>query len=257
MKLHYAQYGNHPDHLIILHGLFGSERNWTQAAKILSRLMTVIVPDMRNHGQSPHHPEHTIESMRHDIEELTDQLHIGRFFLLGHSMGGYVAMDYTLAHPEQINGLIVEDIAPRAYPNRGLLNIISALSAIDLSKITDKKQADLKLSAAVPDPAVRQFLLTNLTRTGDHLSWRINLPALRKFIENEFESYQTNENAQFRGPSLFIGGADSPYRIWEYTALIQQYFPASEIETIPGAGHWPHHEQPQVFAESVTRFITK
>ncbi len=257
MKLHYGHYGSGIETLIILHGLFGSERNWMRAVKSLGGHFAIIVPDMRNHGQSPHHPVHTIAAMRTDIEELAFDLNLEKFFLLGHSMGGYVAMDFALRHPERISGLIVEDIAPRSYPSRGILSLINALSSMNLSRITDKKQADFELTAAVPDAAVRQFLLTNLASRGGRLYWRIHLPALRDFVENEFESYQKNENARFRGPSLFIGGADSPYRIRQDADLIHRYFPAAEIETIPGAGHWPHYEQPELFVESILRFTGK
>ena len=255
MRLHSVRYGNHADHLLILHGLFGSERNWTQVARILMEHFTVIIPDMRNHGQSSHHPEHTIEAMRRDIEELSDNLNLSRFFLLGHSMGGYVAMDYALNHPGRISGLIVEDIAPRSYPNQNLLAIIEAMQSVDLSLFADKKEVDRLLTSSIPNPAVRQFLMTNLFRSGGQLTWRINLPALKEFVKDELRSVDFEYQKQFFGKTLFIGGGKSPYRIWENEQTIRKYFPHAQIEIIERADHWVHYDALDVFCETIIRFI--
>lgn len=255
MRLHSVTYGNHADHLIILHGLFGSERNWTRVARILTEHCTVIIPDMRNHGQSSHHSEHTIEAMRRDIEELSDDLNLKKFFLLGHSMGGYVAMDYVLNHPGRISGLIVEDIAPRSYPNQNLLAIIEAMQSVDLSLFADKKEVDRLLTSSIPSPAVRQFLMTNLVRSDGQLSWRFNLQALKEFIIDEFRTVDFNCQKQYPGKTIFIGGGKSPYRIWEEKQSIKDYFPFAQIEIIERADHWVHYDALDVFCETIIRFI--
>ncbi len=255
MRLHSVKYGNHTDHLIILHGLFGSERNWTRVARILMEHCTIIIPDMRNHGQSPHHPEHTIEAMRRDIEVLSDELKIKRFFLLGHSMGGYVAMDFALKHPDRISGLMVEDIAPRSYPNHNLLSIIDAMQSVDLDRLSDKKDADRILTSPIPKPAFRQFLLTNLIRSDSGLAWRFNLSALEKFVKDDFRSIVHGLHEPYTGRSLFIGGRQSPYRIWEDESLIRKHFPFAQVEVIEESDHWVHYDAVQVFCETITRFI--
>lgn len=255
MKLHYTEYGEGPIRLMILHGLMGSERNWTGIAKALGASMRVIVPDLRNHGQSPHADEHTVASMRQDVLELADQLTDAPLFFLGHSMGGYVAMDIACRHPERLHGLIVEDIAPRSYAT-GLTGILNAMAALDLANLRSKSEVDSRLSAAVPRGEVRKFLLTNLQTVNGHLSWRINIPALIRFTKEDLIQNMFTPDLRYAGPSLFIGGGSSPYLLTDDEPLIRRHFPNAEISIIQNADHWVHYDAPDSFMRLILKFVT-
>ncbi len=254
MKLHTIEYGSGPRTLVILHGLLGSAQNWHSAARMLEPKMHLVIPDQRNHGVSPHDAEHTIETMRHDLEECVDHLKLKKFFLLGHSMGGHVAMNFAFHHPERLNGLIVEDIAPRAY-GTGLKEIVSAMSEVDLSQFKEKKSIGTALQDKIKSSVTRQFVLTNLVRHHDRLSWRVNLHALGKFADHEIARFSMNETHRFDGPTLFIGGTKSIYDISKEKVLIKRYFPAARIVMIKGAGHWLHYEAKEKFCELVLKFV--
>jgi pimeloyl-ACP methyl ester carboxylesterase len=255
MKLHFVEYGkNHRKTVIILHGLLGSERNWHTIAKKLSEHYHLLIPDQRNHGVSPHDPVHSIVSMREDLEVFVDEHIHHRFYLIGHSMGGHVAMNYAFYHPETLNALIVEDIAPRSY-GTGLVEIIQAMESVDLSRFKEKKQVEHELEDGIRNKDVRQFVMTNLVRHHDQLSWRVNLPALKHFAENEIVRFKAHDYHQFNGPTLFIGGERSQYNLRKDEKLIRKHFPQAQIEMVDDAGHWIHHESPGRFYELVTNFI--
>lgn len=255
MKLHFVEYGS-PKTLVILHGLLGSERNWYSVAKKLSDHYRLIIPDLRNHGVSPHDPEHSIVAMRKDIEALVDRLHLHEFYLLGHSMGGHVAMNYAFAHPERVKALIVEDIAPRSY-GTGLIEILTAMNAVDLNLYKEKKQVEVALAEGIKNPAVRSFVITNLVRDHDRMYWRVNLPALTEFAANEIVRFKASENDRFHGPTLFVGGEKSMYNLRDDAELIAKHFPSSALEMIPDAGHWIHHEKADVFCQIVMDFLNR
>lgn len=255
MKLHYTRAGEDSTRLMILHGLFGSERNWLSVVRELSPRFTIVVPDLRNHGQSPHHPEHSIPAMRRDIEELSEELGWSSFALLGHSMGGYVAMDFALHHPDAIEALIIEDIAPRTYPNDTLGTVIQAMRSVDFHRAKTKSDVDKQLSLFIPDPIIRQFLLTNINSSSQPMTWRIHLVALENFVRSEFSGIQFPKDRIYDKPTLFIGGMNSPYRLDREGDLIRQYFPRAIIEMIPDAGHWPHYEQKEHFIALIKDFI--
>ncbi len=255
MKLHFVEYGQgHRRTVVILHGLLGSERNWHTVARKLSDHFHLLIPDQRNHGVSPHDPLHSIVAMREDLEHFVDE-HVHRpFYLIGHSMGGHVAMNYAFYHPETLHALIVEDIAPRSY-GTGLIEIIRAMEDIDLSRYNEKKQVEIALEPGIPSKGVRQFVITNLVRHHDQLSWRVNLPALKHFAENEIVRFKAHDYHQFAGPTLFIGGENSQYLLRKDEGLIRKHFPKAHIEMVPDSGHWIHHENPGRFLDLVTQFI--
>ncbi len=254
MKLHYSEYGGPKWTLLILHGLLGSERNWHTVARRLTPDFHMIIPDLRNHGQSGHDEEHGIQVMCDDIEELVEDLDLDPFFLLGHSMGGHVAMEYAYRHPGRLKGLVIEDIAPRGYAS-GLVDILEGMSALHLSNYREKKHVEEALRTAIPDPAVRHFVLTNLVRNGDRLYWRVNLPALLEFTQNEIRRFESTPGDVYDGPTLFVGGMNSKYRLDADEHVIRRHFPTAEIRMVENAGHWIHHEAADVFCDIVKRFL--
>ena len=254
MKLHYVIYGEGPRQLVILHGMLGSERNWHTVARRLSNKFRLIVPDQRNHGVSPHHPEHSIEAMRQDLEELIESLQLESFCLLGHSMGGHVAMNYAFLHPKRVRALVIEDIAPRSY-DTSLVGIIDAMSALDLSQFKAKKEVEKALKAGIENPDVRNFVITNLVRDHDHLRWRINLDALRQFAAQEVVRFKADPAWKYDGPTLFIGGAKSAYKVSDERNLILEHFPKAQIAMVKNAGHWVHHEATDSFCRLVSGFL--
>lgn len=256
MKLHYVEYGGEETPLVILHGLLGSERNWHSVAKRLAPHFHLIIPDLRNHGVSGHEEDHSISSMCDDVEELVDDLDLEPFFLLGHSMGGHVAMHYAYRHPGRLKALVVEDIAPRSY-HTGLVDILEAMAAVDLSQYREKRLVELALRSGIPDSAIRHFVLTNLVRDNDRLYWRVNVQALLDFARNEVSRFQANPGDLYDGPTLFLGGMNSMYRLDHDEDVIRQHFPSAEIRMVPDAGHWIHHEAPDAFCDVVTRFLQR
>lgn len=255
MKLHFVEYGKgRKKTVIVLHGLLGSERNWHSVARRLSEHFHLLIPDQRNHGVSPHDPVHSIVSMREDLEVFVDEHVHNSFYLIGHSMGGHVAMNYAFHHPGTLKALIVEDIAPRSY-GTGLIEIIQSMEDVDLTQFKEKKQVEHVLENKIRSKGVRQFVMTNLVRHHDVLSWRVNLPALKHFAENEIVRFKAHDYHEFQGPTLFIGGENSQYNLRKDEILIRKHFPQARLEMVDHAGHWIHHENPDRFYELVCKFI--
>ncbi|RKZ97963.1 MAG: alpha/beta hydrolase [Gammaproteobacteria bacterium] len=251
MKLHYQIVGSGRP-LVILHGLFGSSDNWRGLAKQLAKQVQVITVDLRNHGYSPHSQNQNYQLMTDDLAELFDELNLQNVDIIGHSVGGKVAMAFAQRYQNHVNKLVVVDIAPRQYKNEHQ-QIFEALLAVDLTLYLKRTEVDEVLTKTLPDRAVRQFLLMNLELENEKLTWKINLPAL-------FENYP-----QFLEPvclddeitvsSCFIRGARSSYVQDDDKVLIRTTFPNSEICTIDQAGHWVHAEAPQQFLAKVTEFF--
>ena len=255
MKLHFVEYGKgHKKTIVILHGLLGSERNWHTVARHLSDHFHLLIPDQRNHGVSPHNQEHSIIAMREDLEIFIAEHVHHKFYLVGHSMGGHVAMNYAFHHPETLHALVVEDIAPRSY-GTGLIEIIQAMEDVDLTEFKEKKHVEHSLETKIRSKAVRQFVMTNLVRHHDLLSWRVNLPALKHFAENEIVRFKAHDYHRFNGPTLFIGGEISQYNLTKDEMLIKKHFPMARVEMVERAGHWIHHENPERFLNLVMHFI--
>jgi len=254
IELAFREFGRGDKILVILHGLLGSSQNWQRAAKVLAGTSRVLVLDLRNHGESPHTPTHSFPEMREDVKHFFDRHRLDGAYLLGHSMGGGVAMDFAFHYPERLAGLIIEDIAPRAYQsNTG--DILETLAAIDLKNIASRQQADTELAKSLSSPVTRQFLLTNLVRhSDDSFSWRMNLPALLAFRQ-EIAAYAPPAQARYAGETLFIGGEKSAYRIDQDRELIQRHFPRSQLKMIPNAGHWLHFESLEAFTGLVRGFM--
>ncbi|MCG8604425.1 alpha/beta fold hydrolase [bacterium] len=252
MDLNYRIYGSGPLDLIVLHGLLGSSKNWDTAAKALGEKFTVVVPDLRNHGESPHGP-HSVELMREDILQLLMDLNLDEVFLLGHSMGGLAAISFSFTYPAQLKGLIVEDVAPTTKMS-SMVPIFDAMDAVDLGRVKRREDADEQLAKKIADPPVRQFLLRNLKREVDgKYTWRCNLPELRRFVEET--SFVLRQQDRFTGPTLFVGGGRSEHRIARQEEVIGRHFPGFQLRIIQGSGHWVHFEAMNEFVETVSDFL--
>lgn len=253
--LHSDTLGSGPD-LIILHGLFGSGDNWRSIAKSLSEHYRVHLLDLPNHGRSPWIEEQSYSAFADAVTEWVQDQGIQRFHLLGHSMGGKVAMQMALgSHASGIDHLIIVDIAPRAYPPHHE-DIFAALNRTDLSEHKDRRSVDEALKDGIETTGIRQFILKSLYRNQDgQLAWRFNLEALQNQYKAIAEEPEFNQ--PFIGPTLFIKGMNSQYITAEDQTAILERFPESQAKLIEGAGHWPHAEKPAAFLRIVERFLAE
>lgn len=240
--------------LVILHGLFGSADNWQSFALRMAENDTeVYTVDLRNHGRSPHHPEHNYRAMAGDVIEFIRSEINKPVTLMGHSMGGKTAMCAALGFQEWVDKLIVLDIAPAAYPVLHA-EIISALKSVDLNMLASRNEADRLLSEKIKQEDTRQFLLKGLYRKDDNrFAWRFNLDVLDKEIERIGE--QIDSKNRFEKPALFIRGELSDYVRDEHFEKIRELFPHSELRTAQAAGHWIHADNPQWLMDEVMHFL--
>jgi len=240
------------ENIFIIHGLFGSLSNLSGLASELQELYHTISVDLRNHGNSPHDNSMTYHEMASDIFALADHLNIENFSIVGHSMGGKVAMACALLNPQRVNKIVVADIAPIAYPDKHN-DVFTGLNALTNEPIKSRKSADLTLSAYITTPEVRQFLLKSLIKRGEHYQLQFNLPALSANYP-AIRSWPEFDNT-FNKEVLFIKGADSDYIRPEYQADILQYFPNTKAKMIKDTGHWLHAEKPKTFNRLVKEFF--
>lgn len=255
VQLNYREQGQGRP-LVILHGLFGTLDNWQTLARQWAEQFRVILVDLRNHGRSPHVPEHTYALMAEDVRGLFEQLQLpADTTLMGHSMGGKVAMRFALDHPERLGKLIVVDIAPRYSDMEHQDDIIEGLNAVDFTGMQDRQQADAALARHIRSVGVRQFLLKNLYRREDNsFAWRINLPVLTAGLAAVGEEITAAQ--PFLKPALFIRGGKSDYVTAEDKLHgIPALFPNSQVETVADAGHWVHAEKPAEVHALVAAFV--
>jgi len=250
-----VEYGAGPP-LAILHGLFGSGRNWTSIAQGLAPQHRVIALDLRNHGASPWAETMGYGEMAEDVRASLRARGYEHYALLGHSMGGKVAMMAALQHPEIVERLIVADIAPVSYPMRHLCEV-EAMRRLDLTGIQRRSQADVALAAAIPDAAERAFLLQNLIFNNGGARWRLNLEAIEQGMPALVEFPATPAGRTYDGPALFLAGGRSDYVQPAYEPAIRRFFPKHEIARIEKAGHWLHAEQPAEFLAIIERFLSR
>jgi esterase len=252
MKLHSRDLGQGTP-FVILHGLFGLSDNWQTLAKFWSQKYHVHLLDLRNHGRSPHSTEFNYDLMVADLAEFLTEHQLENPVIMGHSMGGKVAMNFALSYPEKLSKLIVVDIAPRPYPVHHQ-DIIDGLNAIGISTMTSRTQAEAALTPYIPEAETRLFLLKNLYRREDNsFGWRMNLAAIEKNIEEV--GRETTSDTPFTKPTLFIKGEKSRYIQDKDIPSIQHLFPQAKIETVANAGHWVHAEAPEKFYQLVVDFI--
>jgi pimeloyl-ACP methyl ester carboxylesterase len=263
--LHTTPYGEQGGRIVFLHGLFGQGRNWTGIAKALAERHRVLLVDLPDHGRSAWTPGPP-QGRGFDLvvvadliaEEIANLQGGGPFALVGHSLGGKVAMVLTLRHPELVERLAVVDISPVTYRSASEFSgYIDAMRGLDLGSLTQRSDADAALSAAVPNTTVRSFLLQNLRREGDDWRWRPNLEGLKRDLAN-LTAWPDDELATtpaYAGPVLWVGGAMSDYITDEYAPAMDRWFPHNRRVTIKNAGHWVHSEQPDVFGEVLRSFL--
>lgn len=249
-----VEYGEGPP-LAILHGLFGSGRNWATIAQRMAARHRVVALDLRNHGASPWADGMDYAEMAEDVRQTLHALGHRRFALLGHSMGGKVAMMAALLHGGEVERLVVADIAPFGYQPRHLAHV-RAMRALGLAGIRRRGDADARLAPDVPDPAERAFLLQNLIFDGGAVRWRLNLAAIEREMPLLVGFPPVSAGAAYRGPALFIGGGRSDYLRPEHEPAIRPLFPNARIARIAEAGHWLHAERPQEFLQLVEPFLS-
>jgi pimeloyl-ACP methyl ester carboxylesterase len=251
MKLFYRTLGQGQP-MIIMHGVFGSSDNWLTQAKMFSPHYQVFTLDLRNHGQSPHDDAFSYPVMVSDLLEFIDEHKLVDPIIIGHSMGGKVAMNFAVAHPDKLQKLIVVDISPRPY-NLEHYVIINGLKAIPIQTITSRNEADAALADFVPEPDVRQFLLKNLQRKSEGgFTWKINLPVIDKNLSKI--GFDLEFDGAFDKPTLFIRGGKSKYVRDEDMTRIKEIFPTATLETLD-TGHWVQAEKPQEFVDTVMKWL--
>ena len=239
--------------LLIVHGLFGSGRNWGAIARRLADARPVVTVDMRNHGASPWADRHGYADLAADLAAVI-RGHGAPMDVLGHSMGGKAAMRLALESPDLVARLVVADIAPVAY-GHSQNHLIAAMRGMDLTGLDDRRAADARLAPAVPDAGTRAFLLQSLDLRADPPCWRLNLDVLQAEMPRITGWDAPAAPARFDGPALFLAGALSDYVRPEHRPLIKALFPQAQQAKIPGAGHWLHAEKPREFEAAVRAFL--
>jgi esterase len=222
-------------------------------ARHLSDRRRVLAVDLRNHGGSPHTPDMSYPAMAADIRALMDDLGLTRAAVMGHSMGGKVAMRLALETPERISRLVVVDIAPVTYPH-DFTTILAGMRALNLEGLERRSAGDALLEPLIPDPAVRQFLLRSLVATGEGFRWHLNLDAIGRSLA-ALAGFPTDAAGPYPGDALFVSGALSPYVTPEHLQAVLRYFPEAEFRVLASAGHWVHVEQPRAFLDAVQPFL--
>lgn len=239
--------------LLLVHGLFGSSGNWMGVAKRLQANYRLILPDLRNHGRSPHHTTMTFPAMAADLSALLDRLEIENASLVGHSMGGKAGMWLALTQPERVERLVAADIAPVSYHNR-FEAIFRGLCELPLARLQGREDADRLLAPYVPERAIRQYLLQNLVKQPGGWEWRINLSQLEASIDT-LTDFPDPDGLSYAGEVLFLYGERSDYVLPEYRERILELFPLARLRMLAQAGHWVYAEQPDAFAQAVKAFL--
>lgn len=241
--------------IIIVHGLFGSLDNWQSLAKKWSEKFYVISIDVRNHGRSFHSEDMSFESLAKDIKNLSENLQINKFHLLGHSMGGKIAMEFASQYPEFLLSLIVVDVAPYTYPPHHQ-DVFEMLRAIDLKQYTSRQDIESEVRLYLNDENVIQFVMKNIKRNEVDLyfEWKFNSTVLDRDYLYLIQYISTKG---YNGWTLFIGGEQSKYITKETSIHIFDLYPKAELEFVSNAGHWVHADNPDEFYNKVNLFIDK
>ena len=254
MRLHSVHQPGPGPSLVVLHGLYGSSRSWSSPARVLSSSFDVTLLDLRNHGRSGHDDDCSWSAMAADVRETLDGLGLERPLLLGHSLGGKVAMRFAADWPESIRGLVIADIAPRRYQPDA--QPLEAMLALDLEAVERRSDADRMLAAAIPDATLRGFLLTNLVREGEGYRWQANLSALHRSLD-ELGSPPLGFGETYAGETLFVVGAFSGYWRGDDLEQARAFFPRAVAVSVPGSGHNVHVENTEAFCDAVRDFASR
>ena len=256
MKLFFREFGAGQP-VIILHGLFGQSDNWVTVGRRIADQFHVFIPDQRNHGQSPHTTIHSFPAMADDLAEFIEEHAIENPILIGHSMGGKVAMTYALENPGKVKKLVIIDISPRKYPERTThTQVISEMMSIDLENIATRTEVEKILDSRISDTRIKMFILKNLYyKIHGKLAWRLNLEAINQSMDLLFDGI-SSENT-YTGPTLFIRGGKSDYVPDADIPLIKSMFPEAVIKTISGATHWVHADAPEELCYLLSGFLER
>jgi len=254
--------------LIILHGLYGASDNWLSIARKLEDRFTIYIPDLRNHGHSPHTTTHTYQDMVDDLFQFFEDHHLKKSVILGHSMGGKVAMMFAAEYPELVTGLIVADIAPKSYnradtPYKTVMEhelILGLMEELNLVAVSTRKEIDHFLAEKLHNPTLRQFLIKNIHRNKEeYFEWKINVPVLKHAlvtITNGVNSDWFDDRRPILSyPVTFIRGLRSDYISDEDITGIKKVYPEARVIDIADAGHWLHAEQPEKFIQAILSVI--
>lgn len=238
--------------LILLHGLLGSSRNWQTVGADLAAHFHVLALDLRNHGKSPHAEEMSYEAMVRDVVEWMEGQGLATANVMGHSLGGKVAMQLACRAPARVSRLIVVDIAPKDYLSAAHRAEFAAMNELNLAGLQSRGEAELRFEARVPDWGMRKFLTTNLDRnpSGEGWRWIVNLPVLTATLAS-LEKSSLREDDRFTGPTHFITGGRSRYVQPEDWPGTVRHFPAAKLTVIPESGHNPHMETREAFVRAV------
>ena len=257
--LHATTLGESGSWVVFCHGLFGQGKNWTQVAKVVAERHRVLLLDMPQHGKSPWTADFDyLDAADQVAAAITAAAGEEQVALVGHSMGGKIAMVLTLQHPQLVARLCVVDVAPVGYRSEHEFGgYIAAMRSLDLPALASRSDADAALAGAVPDRTVRGFLLQNLRRTEDGWSWQTNLDVLGRDLAalGDWPDEALAGVAPYQGRTLWIAGQRSPYVRDEYADEMDRWFPRNRKVTIKGAGHWVHSEQPAAFVGVMKAFL--
>lgn len=260
MSLAFIQHGENNPPLLVIHGLFGSGRNWGAIAKRLAHSYTVYALDMPNHGRSPWVDGiMTYPYMAEQVAAFMDDHDLASASILGHSMGGKAAMQLALNHGERVDALVIADMAPVQYTGREHLSYIRAMQGVDLSAASRRAEVEERLRDAIPIDAIRKFLMQNLVSdeaTGG-LRWQINLAGLAESMDAIMDFPLEPEMEPYGGPTLFLAGGASDYLLPEHQPAVDRLFLDHEVHYLEGCGHWLHAEQPALFTEHVMEFLAR
>ena len=232
--------------------MFGTLDNWQTISRELGNQYIVTAFDLRNHGRSPHSDEFSVSVMASDVYEMMQELRIPSAIIIGHSMGGKVAMVFSMAYPAVTDGMVSIDMAPKRYM-RGHDDIFEALERVDLN-VGSRNEIDDVLAQGIADYGTRQFLMKNLSRRydGNGFEWKMNLPVIKANYEDIIDPIDTYN--VYEGPALFIRGGKSNYILDEDKIHIKKLFPYAEFLTIEDAGHWVHADKPIETYNAIAEF---
>ena len=254
--LHSTELGTAGPRIVFCHGLFGQGKNWTSVARALSDEFRLTLVDLPNHGRSAWTEELSFAQMADALAGLLAQLGEPAT-VVGHSMGGKVAMALALRRPDLVERLCVVDIAPVRYQKlSSFADYVRGMRALDLTRLGDRATADRELVPYVPDPTVRSFLLQNLRREADGWRWQMNLQLLGDHLA-DLADWPELPVDPYQGPTLWMAGADSDYITTDYAPAMRRLFPRVQLMTVKRSGHWVHAEQPAVFVGALRKFMSR